>query len=154
MVAISVALVASCHGNKKPPPPIDSVSPETPIPELPDSDGKVRGHQSTGPDPGGGWLNRVGEYESMTGTFYPHVGEWNDLVGTEVSVVISVESGTLRAYVQDLKGKGYHYVEATPGHPAQTRGNLIFGGGNLMLGLRALAGEARGVKWHAWGSNR
>jgi hypothetical protein len=137
---------------KGPPPPVTELSPQVPVDELPNDDGKYTG-QSVGPGEGGGWLNRVGSWETLTGTLGSTIGDWQDIIGDNASMVLTVDEGRVRGYLKNEsdKKKGYHYVEATPGHPAQTRGYLMYGGGKLYIKLQAVDGVAKGVRYHVWG---
>jgi hypothetical protein len=81
------------------------------------------------------------------------IAEWEDYVGDDASLVLSVDEGRVRGYLQNEsdKKKGYHYVEATPGHPAQTRGHLMYGGRQLYIKIQSVDGVAKGVRYHVWG---
>jgi hypothetical protein len=152
--ALALLLLApACSKHQGPPPPATELSPEVKVDVLPSGDGDVSGKQFVGPGEGGGDMNRSGFYETLTGTTGVTIMPWDDTVGDEASLEISVESGKVRGYLQNdsNKGAGYHYVEATPGHPAKTRGHLMSGGGTLYFRMQAVGGPAKGMKHHVWG---
>lgn len=135
-----------------PPPPVTDVSPQVRVDELPHEDGKVTGSVE-GRGEGGGFMNRLGTWETLTGTMGTVIRVWEDYIGANASLVLSVEEGRVRGYLQNESDKkqGYHYVEATPGKPAQTRGFLMFGGGKLFIRFQSVDGVAKGVRFHVWG---
>lgn len=141
--------------DKGPPPPVTEPSPQVRVEELPKGDFKVTGKQWVGRGEGGGFMNRQGFYEALSGTTGETIRQWEDYIGNNASLVISVEEGKVRGYLQnnasDKAKGGYHYVEATPGKPAQTVGYLMYGGGQLYIKVQAVDGVAKGVRFHVWG---
>jgi len=87
---------------------------------------------------------------TLTGAVSVSVAE-QDLNGALSNVTLTSEHGRVRLYLQD--GKGYRYIEATPGKPAQTRGDLMYAGGDWWYTIQAVDGEARGVVSHVWRRN-
>ena len=139
---LMVAGLAAC-GRYNYPPPVTDPSPTVHVSALP---------------PGGGtqedtWASTAANFDNqggigrLTGGLNVHVIE-DDGWGGVANLEISVEKGTLRAYLAD--GDGYRYIEAVPGAPARTRGVLIYMGGILVFRLQAVDGEAGGVKYHVW----
>jgi len=129
------------------PPAVDNPSPSTYVAELPPGKGKGKDgvHKTFGR------YDNSGRFGSLTGCVQIHVIE-DDQWGYVGNLEISVEEGVLRAYYADDDGKGYRYIEATPGKPARARGTLLYQGGWLSFKLEAVGGDAEGASYHVWRS--
>ncbi len=126
-------------------PAVTNPSPSVHVTDLPPSNGRAKDAVQ----------QKVGHFDITTrfGTVTGSVTVSTikqDLLGPTVNLEISTEQGRVRAYIMD--GKEYRYIEATPGNPARTRGDLIYGGGYWMFRLEAADGEAKGVTYHVWRS--
>lgn len=155
VAAVSMVVFGvSCKDSRprRPPPPVTELSPQVDVDALPPQDGTTTG-SVIGPGEGGGFMNRAGTWETLGGTAGSVIREWEDIIGDDASLVLSVEEGRVRGYLQNASEKklGYHYVEAMPGKPAQTRGHLMYGGGNLYVVIQSVDGVAKGVRYHVWG---
>jgi len=128
------------------PPPITTLSPSVHVSDLPAPHGK--GKDTSGSSDG--VFNKEMRFGTLTGAISVSVAE-QDLNGATANVTLNSEQGRVRLYLQD--GKGYRYVEASPGKPAQTRGDLMYAGGWWWYTLEAVDGEARGVVSHVWRRN-
>jgi hypothetical protein len=144
VVAVA-AFDLGCGERSMNPPAVTDPSPSVHVPELPPSNG--RGKDTVQEKAGA--LNITTRFGSLTGTITVSTIK-QDLVGPTVNLEISTEQGRVRAYLVD--GKEYRYIEASPGKPARTRGDLIYGGGYWLFRLEAVDGEATGVTYHVWRS--
>ncbi|HKA86193.1 MAG TPA: hypothetical protein VKE22_00955 [Haliangiales bacterium] len=126
-------------------PTVTNLSPSVHVSELPPSNGRAKDavQQKVG------HLDITTRFGSLTGSVTVSTIK-QDLLGPTVNLEISTERGRVRAYLMD--GKEYRYIEAAPGSPAQTRGDLIYGGGYWLFRLEAVDGEAAGVTYHVWRS--
>jgi len=128
------------------PPPITTLSPSVHVSDLPARKG--RGTDTT--EKTSGVFNQEMRQGTLTGVISVSVAE-QDLNGATANVTLSSEEGRVRLYLLD--GKGYRYIEASPGSPAQTRGDLRYAGGSWWYTLEAVDGEAKGVTAHVWRRN-
>ncbi len=125
------------------PPPITDPTPATHVDTLPESEGKGK----TSRQEKIGAFDIKTNFETLTGTITVSTIK-QDVVGAKVSLELTSEKGRVRAYLLD--GKGYQYVEASPGSPARIRADAIYGGGYYLYVLQAVDGEASGVVTHVW----
>jgi hypothetical protein len=127
------------------PPPVTNPSPSVHVDQLPPAKGKAKDEKGSS----AGNFNFSGRIGTLTGAIVMSTVE-QDLMGPTANVEISVEKGKARAYIAD--GKGYQYIEATPGKPARIRGDLWYAGGWFVWRLEAVDGDAQGVSYRAWRS--
>ena len=125
--------------------PVTDPSPTLQVGKLPKENGKMTGKVARQD----GHFNFSGTIATLTGAVGMATIE-QDLLGPTANLEISVEQGKIRAYLRD--SQGYRYIEATPGNPARTRGDLVYSGGTWWWTLEAVDGEARGVTYHCWRS--
>jgi len=128
-------------------PPITTSSPTVQVSELPAPHGKGKDTS----EKTFGSFDQEAHWGSLNGAISVSVAP-QDLNGPTSNVTLDVGQGRVRLYLQD--GKGYRYIEATPGNPAQTRGDLMYAGGSWWYTLEAVDGEAKGITAHVWRRNK
>jgi hypothetical protein len=115
--------------------------------QLPRANGKGAG----GVHEGGGVPAKFefrGRYAALRGAIWMRVIEPRNW-GPEATLAIAVEEGRLRGYLGDPGGRGFRYIEATPGAPAQMTGHMILLHVYRFM-LEAVSSDARGASYRIW----
>ncbi len=103
-----------------------------------------------------------GDFEILGGIESIYGCSWNHLPsashsGGKVTLELSVQHGTVRAYVQGLNGhriEGWVYVEASAGKPGQLSGYPVdlsdTGSPEQQFAIQAIGGDATGISYRVY----